>query len=207
MGMLMRKRPCPCGSGRAARECCGRFRRLSDVEIASAHLSRQARRSRDVVGHFSTAALETLQGEAVTLPGRCGSFADALLLGPRPVLTDIRRAASALARLNGSSADGRLALRGALQRADTPLARVIVAKTVLALREQGAIDEHLAAAALIELSGPRSALTEDAVFHTAAVIVERGRLAGARSSAERGVAAAGPLGAAATSWTEERAVV
>jgi hypothetical protein len=57
------------------------------------------------------------------------------------------------------------ALHQSKARSANPLARVCVAKVVIALREAGVIDEHLAAAALVDLSSPQSALCESAIKH------------------------------------------
>ena len=132
--MLMRKRACQCGSGRYASDCCGRFRRLTPTEIANAYLSRQARQAREVIGPFSQAAVATLQAEAATLPDRCDLFTETLLASPAAVIRQVQR------------------------RADTAPVRVAVAKAVIALREAGTLDEHLAAAALVDLTRPQSAL-------------------------------------------------
>jgi hypothetical protein len=164
--MLVLKRPCPCGSGRTARDCCGRFRRLSPSQVADAYLHRQARQARDLVGPFAPTALAALQAEAATLPARCDLFADALLA---TVGSDVRR----LSRdaLHTPEADIDAVALSALHRravqADTPVARVAIAKAIVALREAGSIDEHLAAAALVELSGARSPLTEAALVEAA----------------------------------------
>lgn len=169
MGKLVRKRPCPCGTGRPARDCCGRFRRLSDAEIARSYLSRQARQARDLVGPFSPQALHALQTEAATLPGRHDTFTDALLAAPDSVSGEIRRMARALQR-RSEAGDEITAPRLSATRADTPMARVAVAKALLALREEGVVDEHIVAAAVIELAGGPSPLAAAAVIQAAGVV-------------------------------------
>ncbi len=163
---VLRKRPCACGSGRPARDCCGRFRRVAERDAALAYLARQARQARDLIGPFSPAALAGLQREAATLPDRCDAFTAALRMAKAPVGADLRRLARAM------SGARRGALEVALAGADSPQARVAVAKALVALREAGSVDEHLAAAALVGLVAPRSALTE------AALLVAAGTLAG-----------------------------
>ena len=51
-----------------------------------------------------------------------------------------------------------------LGRLDTPLLRVALARATVALRQDGAIDEHLAAAALVDLDQADSVLLEAAVL-------------------------------------------
>lgn len=126
------------------------FRRLRAGEAATAYLNRQARSARDLIGPFSPTAVAALQAEAATLPDRCDLFADALLAAPGVAtsIRDLRRRGAAVVEVRS---------------ADTPEARVAVAKTIVALRESGMVDEHLAAAGLIELVGGRSRVTEAAL--------------------------------------------
>jgi len=187
VGILVHKRPCPCGTGRPARDCCGRFRRLSEAEVARSYLSRQARLARDLIGPFSPEALRSLQAEAATLPARHAAFAEAILAAPDSVINEVRRMARSLQR-QASAGDGpgptasshrepgtepgAPPVRISASRADSPMARVAVAKALVALREEGLIDEHLAAAAVLELSGGTSRLA------TAALLDAAGRVAG-----------------------------
>jgi hypothetical protein len=129
------------------------IRRPRADEAAVAYLSRQARAARDLIGPFSAAAVAALQAEAATLPDRCELFTSALLATPGVAasIREMRRGVVALA----------------LRAADTPEARVTVAKTIVALRESGMVDEHLAAAALVELVSGRSPLTEAALLRAA----------------------------------------
>jgi hypothetical protein len=59
-------------------------------------------------------------------------------------------------------------------RAAAPRARAALAQEVIALREAGAFDEYLAAAALVDLGTPSSALARSC----AAAVVRRARFAG-----------------------------
>jgi hypothetical protein len=110
---------------------------LSANELAAAYLGRQARQAREVLGPFASSAVARLQEEAATLPDRCDVFATALH-------------AARIHRLD-----------------DTPAVRVALAKAVIALRESGTIDEHLAAAALLDLTAAHS-LVSDAARRQAA---------------------------------------
>lgn len=167
--MLVHKRPCPCGTGRPARDCCGRFRRLSDAEIARSYLSRQARQARDLIGPFSPQAVHALQAEAAMLPARHDAFTDALLVAPDSVSGEVRRMARALQR-RSEAGDEIAPPRLSATRADTPMARVAIAKTLVALREAGAVDEHVVAAAVIELAGGASPIAVAALVQAAAVV-------------------------------------
>jgi hypothetical protein len=163
--MHMRSRPCSCGSGRPARGCCGRFRRVGDRDAAAAYLARQARPARDLVGPFSVTGLAVLQAEAAQVAGRRPEFGDALRGTGDPVGSDVRRVVRAVAAAGGNTDDPRT--RGAIRRADSPMARAAVARAWMALREAGRVDEHLAAAAMLDLVGPRSQVIDAAVLQAA----------------------------------------
>jgi hypothetical protein len=152
---------------------------VSERQAAVAFLARQARQARDLIGPFSAAALATLQTEAASLPGRCEQVTTALLAARDPVVPDIRRVGRALVRDNGG-------VGPAVRRADSPMARVAVAKAFVALREAGVVDEHLAAAAIIDLVSTRSVVAEAAVLQAGAADAGVAQLG--RSSAERAVA-------------------
>ena len=172
MGLLVRKRPCSCGSGRARHDCCGRFRRVDETRAAAAYLIRQARPARDLVGPFSPVALASLQAEAVDLAVRCPQFAEALLGSRDPVASDLRRLARVLERGPGNEA----MIRAAVQHADTPMARVAIARALLVVREAGLADEHVVAAAMLELAAGPSPLTEVSLRTAASGLVRRSRV-------------------------------
>ena len=185
---MVRARPCRCGSGRPAPSCCGRFRRVSDLSAAAGYLARQARQARDVVGPFSATGLAALQAEAASVPRRCDLVTAALVAAREPVITDIRHVARAIQRETSGRRVG--ALDAALRRADTPMARVAVAKAFVSLREAGSVDEHLVAAALIELSGGRSPITEAALLQAGTALCGPAReTAEARETAGAGAGA------------------
>jgi hypothetical protein len=165
---LLRNRPCSCGSGRPARRCCGWFRRVGEGEAAAAYLGRQTRGARDVLAPFAPSAIAALQGEAATLMKLAERVPAALLAAGDAVAADVRRIARALARPGGTEGD--LMVRGAVRRADTAPARATVARLFLTLREAGVVDEHLAAAALLDLIGERSRVSEAALLEAGKVL-------------------------------------
>jgi hypothetical protein len=163
VGLLVLKRPCSCGSGRAARGCCGLLSHVSQRDAAVAYLARQARHARDLIGPFSPAAMTTLRAEAATLPARCGVFTDSLLVAREPVGSDVRKVARALERSRSGQLGSRHVL-AALESADSPMARVAVAKALITMREAGVIDEYLPAAAFLELATATSPIAEAALL-------------------------------------------
>lgn len=171
MGWLVRTRPCPCGSGRAARDCCGRFKRLSEPDAGRAYVHRQARSARELLAPFSPSGMDGLRRELSLLPGTQALVSDAL--GGR-VAGEVSKLVEAAARRDPPAGDHLIA--SVVARAGLPMARVALAKAVIALREEGAVDEHLAAAAILDLDGPQSALLGAALGHAAAQ-VRAGRVA------------------------------
>ena len=179
MGWLVHPRPCPCGSGRVARDCCGRFTRLSEADVARAHLHRLARPARDLVAPFSPGGFDGLRRELAGLPGRQPKVAAALS----------GRAGDEVARLVNAAASrdeesGRSLIRAVVGQAQLPLARVALAKAIIALREDRTVDEHLAAAAILDLDGPKSELLAAALRH--AVVEARAQCETGRRQRGRG---------------------
>jgi hypothetical protein len=188
----MPSRPCSCGSGRPSHRCCGRFRRVGDRDAATAYLARQARPARDLIGPFSATGLAAIQAEAAAVAGSRPEFVDALLAARDPVATDVRRVGRAAAE---RSSEGRVA--AAVRRADTPMARAALARAWLALREAGGVDEHLTAAAMLDLIAVRSGVVE-------AAVLQAGRSTAAPTAALPGPAAALPGPAAAVPTSARR---
>jgi len=183
MGWLVHPRPCPCGSGRIARDCCGRFTRLSEADVARAYLHRQARPARDLVAPFSPGGFDGLRRELVGLPEGQPTVAAAL---SGRAADEVARLVNAAARRDDES--GRSLIRAVVGQADLPLARVALAKAVIALREDRAIDEHLAAAAILDLDGPKSELLA-AALRRAATEARAERDAGRQRGRQRQTAA------------------
>ena len=171
LGLAAGKRLCSCGSGLPRRACCGWFR-VDEGRAATAYLTRQARPARDLVGPFSPVGLASLQAEAAELAHRCPQFTEALLGSREPVASDLRRVARALER--GPAFEP--LVRRALQHADTPMARVAVARALLLVRESGLADEHVVAAAMLELAAGPSPVTEIALRAAALGLVKGGRV-------------------------------
>jgi hypothetical protein len=124
------------------------------------------------VGPFSAVGLASLQAEAAELAHRCPQFTEALLGSREPVASDLRRVARALER--GPAFEP--LVRRALQHADTPMARVAVARALLLVRESGLADEHVVAAAMLELAAGPSPVTEIALRAAALGLVKGGRV-------------------------------
>jgi hypothetical protein len=63
-----RNHPCPCGSGRKVKRCCGEQRGPSDAQIARARVSQLARAAADDLAGLSDQALDHLWEGLMDLP-------------------------------------------------------------------------------------------------------------------------------------------
>jgi predicted transcriptional regulator len=147
MGAIGRNDPCPCGSGRKVKRCCGVRRGPGAEDLARAELGRALRAALpDLVG-IGPSELHELVGELEDLPALDLS----LVLRLPDLLTP------ELARLLDAVADDddfllEPALEAALAQVATQAARAALARAVLALRDAGRIRPRLAAVALLDLA-------------------------------------------------------
>jgi hypothetical protein len=126
---------------------------LPEGDIARAYLHRQGREARETLFPFSPSGLAGLQTELEALPSTADALIDALFEAIAPGLARLTYAAS-------RRPDDEIAgfVRVMVDRVDSPLARVGLARAVVAMREQATIDDYLAAAALVDLDSPHSVL-------------------------------------------------
>src|SRR5690349_8692964 len=64
-----RNDPCPCGSGRKVKRCCGERRGPSQDELARAHVAQLARQAVPTLASLSDRALDHLWEGLIDLPG------------------------------------------------------------------------------------------------------------------------------------------
>ena len=156
MGNVGRNEPCPCGSGRKVKRCCGVERGPGADSVARAFLSHVRRDAVAALDGVSEPEIEALLEDLRELPVVYPSMRVAL----PPELSP------ALERLTDTYATGDLnrawaPLDAILDEIDTPIERDRLIRVVLALHEEGQLDERSAAAAGYELaSGSRELLRE-----------------------------------------------
>lgn len=155
MAKVGRNQPCPCGSGRKAKRCCGVERGPDEESLGRAYLSHAAREAAGVLAGVSEVELVTLLDKLVDLPGRDLSLHIEL---PKLVSPELARLCDAVADADEEADEDSLA--DVLQTIDTPLERARLARAVIVLRAAGSLDARLAAAALVDLaSGSRELLS------------------------------------------------
>jgi hypothetical protein len=157
-----RNEPCPCGSGRKAKRCCGIERGPSEESLARAFLAHASRDGAARLAHLCDEEFVDLFEGIGGLP--------AIDLSLQVVLPKI--ASPALGRLCAAVAaddpDPELlaAVAGSI---DTPLERARLARAVVDRAQAGAIDELLAAAALLDLGSGSQGLLRAGLLEAVAV--------------------------------------
>ena len=147
MAKVGRNQPCPCGSGRKAKRCCGVQGGPSEESLARAFLAHASREAAWELRNVSDREFERLLGELPELPELDLSLHAVL---PKLVSPALDRFCDAFAADDPVAAEGPFdELLGAI---DTPLERARLARAVIAARASGRLGDKLAATALIDLA-------------------------------------------------------
>jgi SEC-C motif len=164
MSRVGRNDPCPCGSGRKTKRCCGPQRGPSEPDLAKARLAHHATHATHTLAHVSEQRLRELFHELPDLPER-----DLTLLVELPDLVspELARFYRAIANDDIDRADE--LLPAVLDRIDTPQARARLADAVARLQTAGRLDPQLAAVALIDLDSRPGLLIRASLIQAAAL--------------------------------------
>ena len=161
-----RNEPCPCGSGRKTKRCCGTTSGPSPDQLAQAWLVAKAREWAVLLLGHSDADLDDVLADVVALPRLDLSLHVPL---PRVFTPELGRARAAVAR--GDAQAARAAMTVVLPLFDTPSLRADLARAVIALHDDGhRVDCAVTAYAVIDLADNRpSALLTAALIEALAV--------------------------------------
>ena len=159
-----RNEPCSCGSGRKSKRCCGVPRGPVEDELARAFVAAEALAAAPWLARLADDEFEVLWDELLELPGRDLSLHFPL---PRLVAPELHRLIEAIGDDDADAADD--ALEDALDRLDTAVARAVLARAVIALRDTRRLAPRLAAVAIIDLAGRSRALIRASLVEAAAV--------------------------------------
>ena len=164
MSRVGRNQPCPCGSGRKTKRCCGQRRGPSERDLAKARLAHHATRAAAKLAPLPEQRWLELLRRLPELPER-----DLTLLVELPELVspELARLYDALTDDDVDRAEELLA--PVLRRIDTPQARARLADAVANLQTAGRIDPLLAAAAHIDLDSDSDLLITASLIHAAAL--------------------------------------
>src|SRR5215210_7419483 len=141
-----RNEPCPCGSGRKVKRCCGHRRGPTEQQLARAPVALLAREATpDLVG-LSDNALHHLWEGLLDLPGTDLSL---LVTLPKLIGPDLQRLRESIA--DDDPDWGWDALTAVVTQIDTPQQRAQLADALVQLRDQHRINRRQAAAAILDL--------------------------------------------------------
>jgi hypothetical protein len=168
-----RNQPCPCGSGRKTKRCCGQTRGPSEDQLARAHVAQLARQAIPDLASLSDRALDHLWESLMELPSADYSLLVALpkLIGP-----DLQRLREAIEHDDPDW--GWDALTAVAKQIDTPLQRARLADAIVRLRDQHRINRRQAAYALLDLDTRSTRLIAASLLEAVAVSVGASRTPG-----------------------------
>jgi hypothetical protein len=141
-----RIQPCRCGSKKKTKHCCGVPHGPSETELGKAFLAIQAREAPRRLIRLSEDELHELFDEMFDLPEEHLSLKCPL---PKLLSPEFEALRDAIDDDDPDAADEHLAL--ALKQVDNPPQRSRLARTVIALTDDGAIDAAVADAAIVDL--------------------------------------------------------
>jgi SEC-C motif len=142
-----RNDPCPCGSGRKTKRCCGQHRGPPEDQLARAHVAQLARQAAPDLAGISDRALDHLWEGLMDLPDLDYTL---LVTLPKLIGPDLQRLREAIEHDDPDW--GWDALTAVAKQIDTPQQRARLADAVVRLRDQRRLNRRQAAYALLDLS-------------------------------------------------------
>jgi hypothetical protein len=168
-----RNEPCPCGSGRKTKRCCGQQRGPSQEQIARAHLAALAHDAAHTLAGLSDQALDMLWEGLFDLPTIDLSLHVTL---PQLITPELQRLRDAIAE--DEPDHGWDELTTVTEQIDTPQQRARLADALLRLRDQQHVRPTQAAYAIYDLSTRSQRLLAASLIHTISVQVGASRTPG-----------------------------
>lgn len=165
-----RNGPCPCGSSKKAKRCCGIRRGPSPAELAKAFLAEERRKAGSVLRGMDRDEFDELFEEMIDLPTLDVSLQADL---PRLLSPELEWLRAAIEKDDDETF--KAALAPALKQLDTPPRRAALARALLSLRDTQRINARVAALAIIDLETSPSALFQSSVVQALAVSVGAAR--------------------------------
>ncbi|MBV8735016.1 MAG: SEC-C domain-containing protein [Solirubrobacterales bacterium] len=164
-----RNDPCPCGSGRKVKRCCGQHRGPGENDLARAYLAHQARAAARKLRHLDEDELHDLFDELFDLPELDLTLTITL---PQLLTPHLQHLFDAIKADDVDAGDD--VIPTILDQLDTPVERARLARAVLKQRDSRRLDSLLAAAAIIDLDSRSRLLLRASLIHTA--FIHTGRL-------------------------------
>ena len=168
-----RNQPCPCGSGRKVKRCCGAHRGPSDDQIARARVAALTRQAIPDLAGLSDRALDHLWEGLMDLPGVDLSL---LVTLPKLIGPDLQRLREAIEHDDPDW--GWDALTAVATQIDTPQQRAHLADAIVRPRDQRRINRRQAAYALLDLDSHSTRFIGASLLEAVAVSVGASRTPG-----------------------------
>ena len=168
-----RHEPCPCGSGRKTKRCCGQRRGPAEDQLARAHLAALARQAIPDLAELSDRALDHLWEGLTDLPSVDFSL---LVTLPKLIGPDLQRLREAVEHDDPDW--GWDALTAVHTQIDTPQQRARLADAIVQLRDQRRINRRQAAYALLDLDSRATRFIAASLLEAVAVPVGTSRTPG-----------------------------
>jgi hypothetical protein len=164
-----RNQPCPCGSGRKAKHCCGQQRGPCQDQLDRAFIAQHAHWAAIEIGDLPTTVLHDLWRSIIELPDL-----DLSLVVPLPTLISPELEQLLQAALDDDPDTAEELIPTVLETIDTPHQRAQLARAVLNLRDAGKLSTRHAAAAIIDLAGETHTLLRASLLN--AILIKTGRM-------------------------------
>jgi hypothetical protein len=164
-----RNHPCPCGSGRKTKRCCGEQRGPSRDQLERAFIASHARWAARELADLPTDALTELWRGLAELPAL-----DLSLIVPLPTLITPELEQLMQAAIDDDLDSAAEVIPAALTNIDTPHQRSQLAHATIHLRDTGKLTQRQAAAAIIDLESNSQTLIRASLIH--AIFINTGRM-------------------------------
>jgi len=161
-----RNQPCPCGSGRKTKHCCGEQRGPSEEQLARAHIAQLAHQAIPDLAGLPDPALHDLSERLMDLPATDLSL---LVTLPKLIGPDLERLREAIEHEDPDW--GWDALTNVHKQIDTPQQRARLADAIIRLRDQHRIGRRQAAYALLDLHTPSTRFIAASLLEAVAVSI------------------------------------
>jgi hypothetical protein len=165
-----RNQPCPCGSGRKTKHCCGQQRGPSEDQLARAHVALLARDAAVDLAGLSDRALHHLWDQLLDLPATDLSL---LVTLPKLISPDLQRLRESIAQDDPDW--GWDALTAVAAQIDTPQQRAQLADAVAHLRDEHRLNRRQAAAAILDLDSRSTRFIAASLLEAVAIAVGASR--------------------------------
>ncbi len=164
-----RNQPCPCGSGRKTKRCCGEQRGPSQAQLDRAFIAQHAAAAARELHDLPTSILKPLWEELDELPDTDLSLVVPLPALRTPELEQLLKAA------RDDDLDGAEEVMPAvLNTIDTPRQRAQLARAVLHLRDNGKLTPRQASIAIVDLGSRSQLLIRASLIN--AIFIHTGRM-------------------------------